>query len=134
MMRPILSARNIKLTTISDLQYIIGDETLMLSMLKNLVENAARASETDTHVTVKAYREADPIIEVTDTGCGMQQCEIERVAAPFYRVDKSRSRKFGGIGLGLSIVSQIVALHNARIEIESQPGAGTTIRIVFMAV
>ena len=132
MMRPIMLAHNIDLLMKSDLQYIIGDETLMLSMLKNLVENAARASTKGAAVTVKAYRTADPVIEVTDTGCGMEQSEIERITAPFYRVDKSRSRKFGGIGLGLSIVSQIAALHDARIEIESQPGTGTTVRIVFM--
>ena len=134
MMRPIMISHNVELITSPNLQYIIGDETLMLSMLKNLVENAARASVKGSSVTVRAYRATDPIIEVKDTGCGMEQREIKRITAPFYRADKSRSRKFGGIGLGLSIVSQIAELHNARIEIESEPGGGTTARIVFMAV
>jgi len=134
MVRPALLTSDIELITSPDIQYIIGDEVLLLSMLKNLVENAARASNKGAQVIVKAYRMTDPIIEVTDAGCGIEKCELSRITAPFYRVDKSRSRVFGGIGLGLSIVAQIAVLHNARVEIESEPGVGTTVRIVFTAV
>jgi len=132
--RPALLTSGIDLITSPDIQYIIGDEVLLLSMLKNLVENAARASNKGASVIVRAYRTTDPIIEVSDAGCGIEKCELSRITAPFYRVDKSRSRLFGGIGLGLSIVAQIAVLHNARVEIESEPGVGTTVRIVFMAV
>jgi len=132
MMRPALLPSSINLIVSPDIQYIIGDETLLLSMLKNLVENAARASVRGASIIVRAYRTTDPIIEVTDAGCGIEKCELSKITAPFYRVDKSRSRIFGGIGLGLSIVAQIAVLHNARVEIESKPGVGTTVRIVFM--
>ena len=66
-----------------------------------------------------------------DSGRGLEQEEIEKITAPFYRVDKSRSREFGGVGLGLSIASQIIALHDAKLEIDSVPNIGTTIRVCF---
>jgi signal transduction histidine kinase len=126
-----LAARGLELDTAPDIARITGDETLLLSMLRNLVENAARASKSGAVITVRAYEEDGPVIEVADTGCGMEQREIEKITAPFYRVDKSRSRELGGAGLGLSIVSQIAGLHRAKIEIGSEPGAGTTVRICF---
>jgi len=104
---------------------------LLLSMLQNLVENAARASSEGSEVTVRVFMDSYPVIEVTDTGCGMERRDVERIMAPFYRVDKSRSRKFGGVGLGMSIVSQIASLHGAEIEIESTPNIGTKIKICF---
>jgi signal transduction histidine kinase len=110
---------------------IFGDETLLLAMLRNLVENAARASKEGASITVRAYEESCPVLEVSDNGCGMEQKDIERVMAPFYRVDKSRSRMFGGVGLGLSIVSQIASLHGARVDVVSELGAGTTVKIIF---
>jgi two-component system phosphate regulon sensor histidine kinase PhoR len=100
-------------------------------MLTNLVENAARASSPGDVITVKARQKDCPVIEVIDTGHGMHSQEIEKITAPFYRIDKSRSRQNGGAGLGLSIVSQIVCLHGAKMEIESRPGEGTIVRICF---
>jgi signal transduction histidine kinase len=126
-----LAARGLELDTISNITHITGDETLLLSMLRNLVENSARASKSGAVITVRAYEEADPVIEVADTGCGMERRETEKITAPFYRVDKSRSRGLGGAGLGLSIVSQIAGLHRAKIEIASAPDEGTTVRICF---
>jgi len=131
MSRHVLASRNLRLITSTDIAYIDGDETLLLSMLQNLVENAARASEEGASVAVRAYEAGGPVIEVADTGCGMEKHEAEKITAPFYRVDKSRSRAFGGVGLGLSIVSQIAALHGATIEIESAPEEGTSVRICF---
>ena len=61
-----------------------------------------------------------------------KQEEIKKITAPFYRVDKSRSREFGGAGLGMSIVSKIVALHNAKLEIESEENSGTIVRVIFI--
>ena len=61
----------------------------------------------------------------------MEQEEVEKITAPFYRIDKSRSRQFGGVGLGMSIVSRIAALHNARLEIKSEKRKGTVVRIIF---
>lgn len=130
-MKPSLDTRNIKLLTEATLEYIFGDEVLLLSVLTNLVENAARASKSGDCVTVRAYESESAIIEVEDKGIGMEQEEIEKITAPFYRIDKSRSREFGGVGLGMSIVSRIAALHNARLEIKSEKGAGTVVRIIF---
>jgi len=129
MMRPKLAPRSIELITFPELDYITGDKMLILLMLQNLVENAAKASKDGAAVTVRTYIEEHPVIEVRDTGCGMDKHDVERIMAPFYRVDKSRSRKFGGVGLGLSIVSQIASLHGAKIDIESEPEFGTAVRI-----
>ena len=77
------------------------------------------------------FQDDGPVIEVLDTGQGMTQEEIKKITQPFYRVDKSRSRRFGGVGLGLAIVSQIVELHGGRLAIDSVPGQGTRVRIYF---
>jgi len=132
-MYPKLIPRGIKLLTEPEpeLPFIIGDKFLLLLMLQNLAENAAKASGDVAVITIRAYMEEHPVIEVRDTGCGMEKRDVERIMAPFYRVDKSRSRRFGGVGLGLSIVSQIAALHNAEIEIDSEQGRGTSIKIHF---
>lgn len=131
-MQPIFQKRNMKLVTEVNAEYILGDETLLLSLLINLVENAARASKENDSVTVRAYYNNAPIIEVEDNGIGIKQEEIEKITAPFYRVDKSRSRKFGGAGLGMSIVSQIVILHNAKLKIKSEENVGTVVRVIFI--
>lgn len=130
-MKPSLDTRNIKLLTEATLEYIVGDEALLLSLLTNLVENAARASKSGDCVTVRVYKGGSAVIEVEDCGIGMEQEEIEKITAPFYRIDKSRSRQFGGVGLGMSIVSRIAAVHNARLEIKSEKGKGTVVRIIF---
>jgi len=132
-MYPKLIPRSIELLTepLPELPFIIGDKFLLLLMLQNLSENAAKASGDGAVITIRAYMDEHPVIEVTDTGCGMEKRDVERVMAPFYRVDKSRSRKFGGVGLGLSIVSQIADLHNARIKIDSKQGRGTSVKIHF---
>ena len=131
---PLLIPRKVALETTPGARQVCGDETLLLSLLVNLVENASRASKEGGVVKVKAYGGDCPVIEVTDSGRGMEQEDVERITAPFYRVDKSRSREFGGVGLGLSIVSQIVALHGARMEIDSVAGIGTAIRIHMPAI
>jgi len=123
--------RNLHLKTIADIKTVRGDQTLIMSMLTNLVENAARASFEGGTIAVRAYFEDFNIIEVSDTGRGMDKNETEKITAPFYRVDKSRSRSFGGVGLGLSVVAQIAELHSAKIQIESEKDKGTKVKIVF---
>ncbi len=131
-MYPILASRQLSLTTHTDLEYIDGDETLLSTVLTNLVENAARASREGCAIVVRACQDGNhPLVEVVDSGHGMEKEEVEKVTAPFYRVDKSRSRTFGGIGLGLSIVSRIISMHGAALLIESEPEKGTVVRIVF---
>ncbi|MCI8608173.1 MAG: HAMP domain-containing histidine kinase [Firmicutes bacterium] len=126
-----LAARAITLHTEADIPFVNGDEILLLSMVTNLVENAAKASDPGSRITVRAFQDDGPVIEVLDTGQGMTQEEIKKITQPFYRVDKSRSRRFGGVGLGLAIVSQIVELHGGRLAIDSVPGQGTRVRIYF---
>ncbi len=129
--QPVLEERNLLLQTETEIAFVRGDEVLLLSMLRNLVENAAKASAAGSQITVRAYRGDVTVIEVCDTGFGMEPSEVEKITAPFYRVDRSRARKFGGVGLGLSIVSQIVKLHGAHLTIDSVPGQGTRVRIDF---
>jgi len=131
MMRLTLTERDIGLSASDEPVSIYGDETLLLSLLTNLIENAARASKPGDIIMMRAYSNNGTVIEIIDTGIGMSKEEIRRITAPFYRVDRSRSRKAGGAGLGMSIVSQIVSLHGAKLDIESELGIGTTVRISF---
>lgn len=128
---PLLKEHNLNLEISFDIDTVLGDETLLLSLLTNLVENAVRASEPNKTIKILAYEKEAPIFEVTDSGCGISKEEIEKITEPFYRVDKSRSRDFGGVGLGLSLCKQIVFLHGAALDIASTPGIGTTVRVIF---
>ncbi|MEG1884401.1 MAG: HAMP domain-containing sensor histidine kinase [Clostridia bacterium] len=104
------------------------DADLMQSVVINLVDNASKASQAGQIVRLSAY---DNIIEVSDCGCGIPEAELARITEPFYMVDKSRSKKHGGTGLGLALVKEIVAVHDADLHIESKIGSGTTVRIIF---
>lgn len=104
------------------------DVDLMQSLVINLVDNASKASEPGQAVILRAY---DHTIEVQDHGCGIPESELERITEPFYMVDRSRSKKEGGSGLGLALVKEIADAHNAQVGIDSGPGKGTTVRIAF---
>lgn len=104
------------------------DADLMQSVLINLVDNASKASTSGQAIIMRAY---DDVIEVSDTGTGIPQSELARITEPFYVVDKSRSKKLGGSGLGLALVKEIVSAHGAELMIESNVGIGTTIRVQF---
>ena len=120
--------RGTELTVRCDTQKIDADADLMLSVLINLLDNASKASSPGQVVTLSAW---DHIIEVRDDGIGIPKSELARITEPFYMVDKSRSKKLGGSGLGLALVKEIVHAHDARLEIESEQGKGTTVRIFF---
>lgn len=102
------------------------DADMMQSVLVNLVDNASKASVNGQTVTLSAY---DNVLEVKDNGIGIPKEALDRITEPFYMVDKSRSKKNGGVGLGLALVKEIVKAHGAMLEIESAPGQGTTVRI-----
>ena len=102
------------------------DAGLMQSALVNLIDNAGKASAPGQTVTLAAY---DHVLEVRDQGTGMEREELGRVTEPFYMADRSRSKKQGGVGLGLALVKEIVKAHEGSLEIESTPGQGTTVRI-----
>lgn len=102
------------------------DADLMQSVLVNLVDNASKASINGQTVTLSAY---DNVLEVRDNGIGIPKEALDRITEPFYMVDRSRSKKNGGVGLGLALVKEIVKAHGAELEIQSTPGQGTTVRI-----
>lgn len=121
-----LDVRGIGLLIDCRVQSLFLDADLMQSVLVNLVENAAKASKEGQTVVLAAY---DNVLEVKDSGTGIRKEEMIHITEPFYMVDKSRSKKSGGVGLGLALAEEIVKAHNARLEIESTYGAGTTVRV-----
>lgn len=104
------------------------DLDLLSSALVNLVENSAKASQPGQRIFLRA---ADGVLEVRDEGRGIAPEDLGRVTEPFFMGDPSRSKVHGGFGLGLALVKEIAAVHHARLEIESTPGIGTTVRLVF---
>lgn len=123
-----LRQRDTRLISECKLNTLSMDADLMQSVLINLVDNASKASAPGQAVTMRAY---DDVIEVSDNGIGIQESELARITEPFYVVDKSRSKKLGGSGLGLALVKEIISAHGAELEIDSSVGVGTTIRVRF---
>lgn len=107
-----------------------GSDTLIYRLLFNLTENAIRYNRPDGIVRITVTEEEKRlIIRVSDTGCGVpEQCR-ESIFQPFFRVDKSRSRENGGVGLGLSLVWEIVTLHGGEVRVEESSEKGTTIAV-----
>jgi signal transduction histidine kinase len=112
---------------------LAGDKTLLHLLLSNLVRNSIAYSPDGSTITMSAYPAADmkTVLEVADHGIGIPQDKLEKVMEPFYRVDKSRSRRSGGAGLGLAICKKIAEAHGGALQIESEPDAGTTVRMIF---
>ena len=104
------------------------DRDLFTSLLVNLIDNGAKASREGDTVFLEGEGNR---ITVRDQGCGIPGEEIERVTEAFYMVDKARSRKEGGCGLGLSLCVRIAQLHGARLRIESEIGKGTAVFVIF---
>ena len=109
---------------------LYGDETLLYSLTANLIRNALRASVKGecVEVLIRSGENTAEII-VKDHGCGIPKEHIPRLTEPFYRVDKARSRKDGGAGLGLSICKMIAEAHGGSLVIESEAGQGTTVSV-----
>ena len=121
-----LNKRGVSLGTDCRVERLNMDADLMQSVLVNLVDNASKASHEGQAVSLTADESG---FAVRDHGCGIPQEEIERITEPFYMVDRSRSKKLGGVGLGLALVKEIVQAHGGRLEIESTVGEGTTVRV-----
>ena len=109
---------------------VMCDRELFKSLIYNLCDNAAKASEAGQTVRLRS-KAADNgmIISVSDSGIGMTKDVLKKVTEPFYMADKSRSRKAGGAGLGLSLCVEIAKRHGARLTAKSKPGVGTSIFI-----
>ena len=109
-----------------------GDRAMIEELLYNLCSNAIRYNKPNGTVEVMVDTiDGEVVLQVQDTGIGISKQHQERIFERFYRVDKSRSKERGGTGLGLAIVKHIVAEHDARIELESEEGIGTTISVIF---
>lgn len=123
-----LESKNILLECRENGEEFFVEPDLISELLINLVDNAIRASVENGKIILCA--EGD-VISVSDFGYGIPDEEIEHILEPFYMVDKSRSHKYGGVGLGLSIARNIAKLHNIKIEISSKVGEGTTVTLQF---
>ena len=109
---------------------ITGSDTLIYRMLFNLTENAIRYNRPDGTVCITVTSEEKQlVIRVADTGCGIPEQYRESIFQPFFRVDKSRSRENGGVGLGLSLVWEIATLHGGDVRVEKSSEKGTTIAV-----
>lgn len=108
-----------------------GDANRLIQIFTNLIFNAIMYSPEETTVTIRLFKkEKWGIVEITDEGIGIDKNEIPRVFERFYRVDRARSRDSGGTGLGLAIVKHLVEAHQGKIQVESEVGKGTTIRVM----
>ena len=97
-----------------------------------IVENAIKYNHSGGQVIVEAYqKEKQVYLSVEDTGSGIPEELKERVFEPFFRVDKSRSRELGGVGLGLALVREIVRVHNGSILVKNNANSGTTFEVIF---
>ena len=131
-LEPLAQEKNIKLIGKYKNITMIGSDILIYRLVYNLVENAIKYNHADGQVTVNAYKKQKHIyLSVEDTGSGIPKELRERVFEPFFRVDKSRSRELGGVGLGLALVREIVRVHDGTISINSNPAGGTIFEVIF---
>ena len=125
-LEPLAQEKNIKLIGNCKDITMIGSDILIYRLVYNLVENAIKYNHSEGQVEVTAYRrEKSVYLSVEDTGSGIPEELRERVFEPFFRVDKSRSRELGGVGLGLALVREIVRVHDGSITVRSNPSGGT---------
>ena len=131
-LEPLAQEKNIKLIGKCKDITMVGSDILIYRLVYNLVENAIKYNHSGGQVTVTAYKEQKHIyLSVADTGSGIPKELRERVFEPFFRVDKSRSRKLGGVGLGLALVHEIVRVHDGSITVKSNPSGGTIFEVIF---
>ena len=110
--------------------FLTGSDILIYRMLYNLVENAIKYNRENGSVTVSAIKEKNKVIlKVSDTGNGIDEAFREQIFEPFFRVDKSRSRELGGVGLGLAMVREVVRVHDGTIEVYTNKHLGTTFEV-----
>ena len=131
-LEPLAVEKNIKLIGKCEDATMIGSDILIYRLVYNLVENAIKYNHPLGQVTVTAYqRNKHVYLSVEDTGRGIPKKLRERVFEPFFRVDKSRSRELGGVGLGLALVHEIVRVHDGSICIKSGKTGGTIFEVTF---
>ena len=131
-LEPLAQEKNIKLIGKCKDITMVGSDILIYRLVYNLVENAIKYNHLGGQVTVTAYQKEKHIyLSVEDTGSGIPEDFRERVFEPFFRVDKSRSRELGGVGLGLALVREIVRVHDGSITVRANPSGGTIFDVMF---
>ncbi len=111
---------------------MVGSDTLIYRLIFNLTENAIRYNRPDGTVRVSVSQDGDDlVVRVADTGCGIPEKYKESIFQPFFRVDKSRSRENGGVGLGLSLVWEIADIHGGKVQAEESTEKGTVMTVTF---
>ena len=130
-LEPLAEGKNIRLIGKCKDITMVGSDILIYRLVYNLVENAIKYNHSGGQVTVTAdWKEEHVYLSVEDTGAGIPEELKERVFEPFFRVDKSRSRELGGVGLGLALVREIVRVHDGSITVKSNPSGGTIFEVV----
>ena len=132
-LEPLAQEKNIKLIGKCENITMVGSDILIYRLVYNLVENAIKYNHAGGQVTVTTDRKEKQVhLSVADTGNGIPEELRERVFEPFFRVDKSRSRALGGVGLGLALVHEIVRVHDGSITVRSNPSGGTIFDVMFV--
>ena len=124
--------RNVNISLDGESCNVHGSKDMLKELVENLAQNAIRYNNAGGKVWVSVTkRDGRSVLTVKDNGIGIPASEQQRIFERFYRVDKSRSKATGGTGLGLAIVKHIVEIHDAKIELDSSPGVGTAISVMF---
>ena len=124
-----LNERGAALSVQCETDTLVLNPDLMHSLLNNLIVNAANSYDADAPEKLILLTVTGKTFSVSDRGRGIPKEAIDRIFEPFFRVDKSRSKKQGGSGLGLALVKAIADAHNASITVDSEPGKGTTVSV-----
>lgn len=131
-LEPLAQEKGINLIEKCDNVLLMGSDILIYRLVYNLVENAIKYNFSGGTVTVNATQQNSQLhLTVEDTGNGIPEELKERIFEPFFRLDKSRSRELGGVGLGLALVREIVKVHNGSILVKNNANSGTTFEVIF---
>lgn len=131
-LEPLAQEKGINLIEKCDNVLLMGSDILLYRLVYNLVENAIKYNFSGGTVTVTATQQNSQLhLTVEDTGNGIPEELKERIFEPFFRLDKSRSRELGGVGLGLALVREIVRVHNGSILVKNNANSGTTFEVIF---
>lgn len=131
-LEPLAQEKGINLIEKCDNVLLMGSDILIYRLVYNLVENAIKYNFSGGTVTVTATQQNSQLhLTVEDTGNGIPEELKERIFEPFFRLDKSRSRELGGVGLGLALVREIVRVHNGSILVKNNANSGTTFEVIF---
>ena len=134
LVKPVLLKRNVKITSSCDAGACMIEPDLFMSLLLNLIDNGRKAIDNGGEIIIKSQTSGDICeISVSDNGRGIPEGELKKIKDAFYRVDKSRSRAQGGVGLGLRLCDEIAVLHGGELTFESTPDIGTTVTVKLKA-